>query len=357
MDETKLLLVKGRAGFGNRMLAALTGILYARLSGRRLIVDWSDRTYSPNGSNVFDDFFECELCSPGQEIPETDSVSPSVWRGHLRETAIAVERRYGDRNDRNAWQRFSIDLRRLDQPEDVLVFWVRTSKIDLLRGHFKGAFEPLSGMSGDDILRTLLRDDLILHPRLRERVDRFKREALRGRTVGVHVRYADHRVRLWAILRELSALLRREPELQVFLATDNVHVKELVERLYPDVVTTPHWYSHPGRPAHFHQSRPDPIENDPEALVDLYLLAECDYLVVDTSSSFARVATLLTSAPADRVVNVKRRDKLTPRLRKLSWRLMLGLGLYGWGVKALGEVLKLENALRRGLGRRRGTSG
>src|SRR5262249_35551159 len=41
-NDGKLLLVKGIAGLGNRILCALTGILYARLAGRKVCVDWRD---------------------------------------------------------------------------------------------------------------------------------------------------------------------------------------------------------------------------------------------------------------------------------------------------------------------------
>jgi hypothetical protein len=46
------LLVKGRASLGNRILSALTGILYARLTGRRLLVDWRDEVYSDDGTGL-----------------------------------------------------------------------------------------------------------------------------------------------------------------------------------------------------------------------------------------------------------------------------------------------------------------
>ena len=51
-----------------------------------------------------------------------------------------------------------------------------------------------------------------------------------------------------------------------------------------------------------HQSRacPDRLQNGVEALVDLYLHAECDYLVGDSTSAFAKVAGLLSAAPASR---------------------------------------------------------
>jgi len=86
-ERGKLLLVKGIEGLGNRMLCALTGILYARLTGRTLFVDWGDFFYSNDGSNAFPRFFRCSSCAPASEIPQTDSVHPSIWRGRLRESA------------------------------------------------------------------------------------------------------------------------------------------------------------------------------------------------------------------------------------------------------------------------------
>jgi hypothetical protein len=141
MNENKYLLVKGRAGLGNRMLSALTGILYARLSGRRLIIDWSDYTYSDDGSNVFPRFFQCPLYDPTDEIPDTDSVSPGIWRGNLNESAIDLSNRYSNDRGSEVWRKFSIDLKRLDYREDVVVMWAYTQQIDLLRSHFTGAFE------------------------------------------------------------------------------------------------------------------------------------------------------------------------------------------------------------------------
>ena len=68
---------------------------------------------------------------------------------------------------------------------------------------------------------------------------------------------------------------------------------------------------------------PDRMENGIEALVDMYLLAACDYLVVDEHSSFSYVASLLTNAPDSNVFNVQRGGNLPPDLRRLIWRLFL----------------------------------
>ena len=53
MATPNYVLVKGNAGLGNRLSSVLSGALYARLSGRRLLVDWTDWMYSNDGSNVF----------------------------------------------------------------------------------------------------------------------------------------------------------------------------------------------------------------------------------------------------------------------------------------------------------------
>lgn len=342
MSKDKFLLVKGIAGLGNRMFCAVTSILYARLTGRRLLVDWSDETYSPDGSNVFHRFFLCPWCNPTDEIPATDSVRPSVWRGHLRERAENMRKPY--RGHVEFWQHTSIDLARLDYQEDVLVMWAFHEKVDLLRNHFTGAFQEFSQTSTKAILRKLLREDLILQPWIRARVEQFKRDNFRQKTVGVHVRYTDHRVRLWAILQKLHLLLKREPELQIFLATDNIQITILFEENFPGTISTPHAYPAPGFCLHGRQQCPDLVEHGVEALVDLYLLAECEYLIVDTSSSFAHMATLLTKTPDSRVFDVKQGGKYPVRLRHFTWQMMLRLGLFSWGLDLVRKLVRFMPA-------------
>ena len=343
MSGNKFLLVKGRAGLGDRIQCLLTGILYARLTGRRLLVDWSDSSYSNDKSNAFHRYFQCSLCSPADEIPSTVSVSPSIWLGHLHESSWDMGERYGiNKNPDEVWRRLSIDLTKLDYREDVLVMQTYNEKIDLLRSHFEGRFKELSRASTKDILSKLLREDLILNPLIKERVDRFKNNNFIGETVGVHVRYADHRVSLLAILDKLNILLRREPGLQVFLATDNIQIKKMFEENYPGVITTSHWYPKPGSRLHNNQDCPDPLEGGIEALVDLYLLAECTYLIIDTSSSFSYVARLLTKAPDSNIFDVKRGGKLPAPLRRLTWKIMVRLGLFSWGLDILRRFVRIK---------------
>jgi hypothetical protein len=344
MNEGKILLVKGIAGLGNRMRCALTGILYARLTGRKLIIDWSDDTYSQDGSNVFHRFFQCSLCGPTDEIPATDSIRPSVWRGHLHECVRNMKKPY--RNNTEFWQATSIDLTKLDYQEDIVVLWTFDQRMNLLRDHFTGAFEQFAQASTEAIVSKLLREDLRLHPQIRERVEQFKSDNFSKKTVGVHVRYTDHRVRLWAILKKLNTLLQHEPELQIFLSTDNVQIKNLFEESYPGVISTPHWYPTAGRRLHGIPNRLDLIENGIDALVDLYLLAECDSLIIDTSSSFSYLAKVLTKTANSHIFDVKQRGKLSVPVRRLTWRLMISLRVFSWGLSLVSKFVKIQKLIR-----------
>jgi hypothetical protein len=333
-------LVKGIAGLGNRILCLLTASLYARLSGRKLIVDWRDENYSSGAVNAFHHFFQSPLCAPADQVPETDSVAPPIWRGRLHASAWSMKVRYGSVNDAQGWRPFSIDLGRLDYSEQVAIMWTYSEELDPLIPHLEAASDPLARAERSAILRTLLSETLTLHPAIRAKVDEFKRGHFKGRTVGVHVRYTDHRTALWATLEAMHRFLERDPACRIFLCTDNIQVKRLFEEKYQSVVSTPHWYaSIPGRPLHVGSYRPDPIVAGIEALTDLYLLAQCDELIVDTSSSFGLLATLLANVPRARVCDVKRRDKLPPRIRNATTRLTRRLRVHSWAPAIIGKLV------------------
>lgn len=316
------------------MLSALTGILYARLSGRRLIIDWRDGVYSNDGTNAFPHLFHCPSCRSTEDIPTTDSALPTLWRGRLNESVDYLRKRYG--NIKDFWQLTSIDMTKLDYPDEVLVMWTYIDKVELLRKHFKEGLSKFGRASRREILSTLLLEDLILHPQIRDRVEQFKSNFLQGKSVGVHVRYTDHRIKLKSMLHRLDTLLKQEPDLQIFLATDNSMVKKLFEERYPNVITTEHWYPAPGSRIHQNPACPNRLENAAEALVDLYVLAECDYLIVDTSSMFSYLAVLLTRSPDSNIFNVnpiERGGKGYTLTKRIIWRLLVELKLFNWVYK------------------------
>ena len=143
MSPDKILLVKGTSGLGNRLQCFLTGILYARLSGRRLLVDWTDPYYSSDRANSFYHFFHCPSTSSTDIIPETDSVRPVIWRGYLHDSARKHARPFQEKpNESQSWSKFSVDLRSIDHEEDVLVMVMPTAQILSAASPFHGPLQP-----------------------------------------------------------------------------------------------------------------------------------------------------------------------------------------------------------------------
>lgn len=304
--ESRYVLVKGDLGLGNRILSLLSAALLARLTGRRLLVDWRDGLYAADGANAFPELLASDLAEAFDALPETRSVAPPAWRGRLDEAAITLRGEvFGPTCGYPwMWERFSVDLARIDRPERVLVFVCFFELVDPLRRFMTGPHAALRRLPTEALLRHLWDEHLRLAEPLQARVERFRRDALGGPAVGVHVRASDLWTRVAAIERAVGKVVARRPELAVFLATDNRDVLERYERLFPRVVSTPKWYPRPGKPMHDNADRPDALQGARDALVDLHLLAGCEHLVIDSRSSFGRLAALRSVALRDRIVDV-----------------------------------------------------
>jgi hypothetical protein len=324
-NSPRYLVVKGKAGMGNRMLALLSSMLYARASERRLIVDWSDFAYSSDRSNVFHRLFACPDAEPPCPIPDTDSVTPAIWRGHLGLTANLMIRKFdpGRHSGLTVHRKFSTDLSRTDHPEEVAVVWSFTHQFKAVRRHFHGPLAGYAGMSDMAIARLMLRDSLRPLPSIMSRVDEFDRGHLDGRgpIVGLHIRYTDRRTPLPAFRRSVNAIRRLHPDCPIFLTTDNQSVLDQFADLYGPVISTPKWYPESGRRMHGNSTCSDKLEAGIEALVDMYLLARCDYLIFSSNSTFGVISSLVTEAPPANVIDVERRNLVLRAKRSIRARL------------------------------------
>jgi hypothetical protein len=320
----RFLVVKGDQGLGNRILSLLSAVLLARLTERRLVVDWRDPFYSPGERDAFHELLVLDAPSLEPEsLPDTDSVRPSVWRGMLHESASAMRRRLNvPARAPRGWVPLCVDLARIDHPEHVLVFTCYHEQIDPLRRFMTGALAELRRLPTDEILRRLWAETLSLASPLQERVDTFRRAFLDGRpSVGVHVRASDRRTRRGAIEATVARLITADARRRIVLATDNADVLRDFSARFRDVVSIDKWYPPAGEPMHGHPGRPDPIRDAADALVDLSLLAACDALVVDSRSSFGRLAALRSVARHGGVVDVYPGRVLPPIVRRALLRV------------------------------------
>ena len=88
--KNRYLVLKGKAGLGNRLLLLGDAISRAKAFDRRLIVDWNDPYYSSSPQkNAFPCFLRLVDLELGPEsswlIPDQDSLSfyPAPWQGNL----------------------------------------------------------------------------------------------------------------------------------------------------------------------------------------------------------------------------------------------------------------------------------
>ena len=335
MATPKYVLVKGNAGLGNRLYAVLTAALYSRLSGRRLLVDWTDRQYSNDGANVFKRFFMARCAGVGidddDDIPDTDSVNPWMWRRHLRTSAheMLMEHAPAALHDPLAGAIVSFDPSRLDHQEELLVMWSYNPLIKQMRRHFRGSLADWRRLDETAILRRLMHDTLKLHPSIAGRIADIRRDWGNGPLIGIHVRHTDKRTNLRQIKARLAACHRQFPEAGIFLATDSGQVEQDFHRDYPGLLTVPKWYPASGR-LHGREECPDRSLNLTEALIDLYLLAGCEHLVINSSSSLGYFAQVVGDTPPQTVIDVRIGHQLPPWLREATWSTY---SFARWGVR------------------------
>ncbi len=307
------VLVKGKGGLGNRMQSAMSGILYAMLSDRQIVIDWSDFTYSNQGENALPKLFT--VPNSKEHLPESArcSVAPLLWVDQLDRQASEVVQEV-DPIAHNTWRgyrKFSFDFSSLDHPEQTLVMWTYSHLIPRMRRHFRGPFSWLSSMTDEDIMRWLLNNRLILHPDIMATVERqWRLKVSQDNVVGVHIRFTDLKLSIEPYYNVLDNLFKTVPNLEMFLATDNISVQKNMIKRYYRVVYNDKWFPAGGQAMHHNNACPDRTQNAIDALLDMYMLAKCSYLIYAGSSTFSYLSSLLSTSPTHHIIDTERRKPL-----------------------------------------------
>lgn len=294
---------------GNRMLCAVTGILYGQLTGRLAVIDWRDASYSNDGSNTFSRFFDSSQVLPETILPKNASIRPHIWTGQLHKSMSTMLSENDPDKHRSIWihRKYSIDVRRLDYDEDIVVFWYYTGRINAIKTKLQNPYCVFAGLDSDGIIRKVLLEQMKPSDEVRCRIDDYKSAIdWPEKVIGLHIRYTDMRTNLAHYERALKRLLRREPNAHIFLATDNKQISMEYHERYKNVFSTSKWFPGELSPVHQNPSCPDKVLNGIEALVDMYLLADCDYLIYPGASTFSRLARLLSKIPNENVIDIQR---------------------------------------------------
>jgi hypothetical protein len=323
-----LVKATGGAGLGDLIRALLSALHYATVSGRGLVPCWDDGLYGLAGEDVFPRLLHLVgIISPPLADLDGDDVAPTAWRGrlHLPFGRVYALERADDWNRAWALSHLSFDQTRFDYPESVLVMW------DFDQFPSAWAATPTGKRIGDSpesALRLLARERLRPSTEVLSAVRAVMEARFAPRMIGVHVRKTDERgavnrhMELDTLFSLLDPLLDKREAPGVFLATDNLDVEQALLGRYPHVVTSNKWFGRPGDPLHFNKNVLDRTQVAIEALVDIYLLAACDWLIHPAESSFSRVAALLGDIPQGRIYSVPPGSaNWRRRLRAWQWSL------------------------------------
>ena len=163
-------------------------------------------------------------------------------------------------------------------------------------------------------------------PVVLSRAEEFRSREFGQVTIGMHIRYTDRKNSYARYDSIASRILRTHPGAAVFLCTDNQAVEKDLRSRYSNLITTPKWFAPPGKPLHRTRECPDALERSVEALVEMYLLSRCQYLIYNSTSTYGVMARLFSEVQPENVWNTA--PKLTTGFRNLRKRIAETFGVW-----------------------------
>jgi hypothetical protein len=157
------------------------------------------------------------------------------------------------------------------------------------------------------------------HALVLEKVRAFRQAHFSPSTAGMHIRRTDHKPATFhcpdkAYFKEADRLIAAGR--RVFLATDNVEtVRTMKERYGDNLLSYPKSSALSQRWPRETWDRVDVIDD----MVDLWLLASCDFVIGSTQSSYSRVGMLLNGSPRCKAIG-RPSGKLQSTVYRI-WRL------------------------------------
>ena len=309
MKENKYLIVKGGDGFGNRILTFLEAIVYAQATNRKIIVDWRDGFYAQREVNSFFSFFSCPLINKIDLIPENRTVYPSVWKDNVNKNVYDLR---GNMTYLEFKKALSINIENMDYGEEELFlfdsdFHIKYEKL------FDKLPEDWKIDNRNDFIRLLLKNYLHLKDDILKRINDFKREFFIKKVIGVHIRSTDNQhcgevnsVNIKKFPPLIQRTIEENPDALFFLCTDNKDILDEYKSKYSNIIYTKKFLVN-DKNTGLHRSHECKDKNTMaiEALVDLYLLSECDILLYSRKSSYGRLASFLSKTEVKNIISIE----------------------------------------------------
>ena len=308
-DEIRWLLIKAKGGLGNRMLSAVTGLVYADLTGRTPVIDWSDGVYAPQGRNAYPLLFDAPDMPPVAALPQDAGIVPEFWKSRLDMVPDRIIETFeaGDHSNPRIYRKYSVALETLDHAEQVAVFWSYLPKMARLRRHLR-ADPRFRGRSTAEIFADYIARHFKPNTRVRDEVGAFV-SGLPRPVIGVHVRYTDRKFPLDKVVSEIERQKRAMPGAAIFLATDSGIVEDRMRQEFSEVHTTPKYLPTDDERLHSTQQTVfDKVHEAENAMIDMWTLAQCDMLIYSKNSTFSLCSALIGDLRKDQQVDIDRHN-------------------------------------------------
>lgn len=325
---SKILIIKGVAGLGDRLFSLATGLLYAQLSDRAVFVDWRDENYGNQGLNMFELLFDLHNIVSVSSINNQESVTPQVWERQVEVPLSILLRKMGmlsqwDRNE--IINRFSVDISTVNHPENLAVFCLDLD-IHRLRNAMTShrEFAHTQKMSDDEIRKHVINTHISLKSDLQKAVDQFVLSHMDKPVIGVHIRKTNEQgvisFNLTKYFRQIHRIQHKHPESKIYLATDNQQVlNSFIDKYGAALITYEKWFNAPGKPLHRKViNGQDPIRVLQDAVIEIYILSKCDYLVIPGNSGFSNYAYLISGLPDENLIILAKYTKIMALVRRIS---------------------------------------
>ncbi len=334
----KTVIVKGSggAGLGDRLGGLVGALAVARLTGRSLYVDWRDTAYGDGSRNYFSDLFCVTGLTCLPDLPQEGSVIPETWAGRLHFSLNEIVEADDMEWSRDKGRlRYNVDYSRLDHPADHLVMF-ELDFFERIQPAIAAAIPEYATLSADQIRSRLVEKHLVLRPEILAHAQRFRDQHFEsGKMIGVHVRKTREcdlsrpNPELGSFLRKAAEFLSSTKGAMLFLSTDNSAVIEMFYHRFGKerVLTMAKWMPDAGLHLHMNSECPDQLASARDALAEVWLLAQCDWLITSGCSGFSWMARMFSRAAPYRQVVLHPPVPLRWRLRNLAvaWLPVCGL--------------------------------
>jgi hypothetical protein len=187
-----------------------------------------------------------------------------------------------------------------------VVFWNYIDRINNIKKHLIDKDCEYFNLDRKGIIRKILNEKMILRKEIMGKVLDFKTKHWSENVLGVHVRYTDRKVSLKRYERPIKKFINKFPEASIFLATDSRYVTQFFSENYKKIISTPKVFPENDGALHNRNDDYDRTKSGIYALLDMYLLAECDGLIYTGNSTFSWISSILTKASPENLVDVEK---------------------------------------------------